>query len=338
MARYRNVLPQLTGSPFLTDGGIETTLIFHEGLDLPHFAAFHLLRSPEGAAALSKYFRTYAEIATRFGAGLILESATWRANADWGARLGYTPEALADANRKSILLLEHLRNEYETDRTRVVISGCVGPRGDGYVPDGAMSEQEAEAYHREQIEVFAGSAADMVCAITMNYAEESVGITRAAQQANMPVAISFTVETDGKLPTGQTLKAAIEQVDQATSDYPCYYMINCAHPTHFDKVLAEGEPWVERIRGLRANASRMSHAELNESSELDTGNPTELALEYAQLQRRLRQLNVMGGCCGTDNRHIEQIASACMPLFRVRPNKPPKLTVASGTRSLLVSR
>jgi S-methylmethionine-dependent homocysteine/selenocysteine methylase len=316
MAQYRNALPQLASSLFLTDGGIETTLIFHEGLALPDFAAFHLLRSPEGEAALYKYFRTYAEIAQRFGVGLILESATWRANADWGTRLGYTSEALAEVNRKAIHLLENVRNAYETDRTRVVISGCIGPRGDGYVPDSAMSAQEAETYHRAQVETFAGSAADMVCAITMNYVEEALGIARAAQQAAMPVALSFTVETDGRLPTGQALQGAIAQVDEATAAYPCYYIINCAHPTHFERVLATGEPWVERIRGLRANASRMSHAELNESPALDTGNPAELALEYAQLKTRLRQLNVMGGCCGTDHRHIEQIASACLSLFR----------------------
>ena len=198
----------------------------------------------------------------------------------------------------------------------MVISGCLGPRGDGYVPDRAMSEQEAKTYHREQVDTFAGTAADMVCAITMNYVEEAVGIARAAQQANMPVAISFTVETNGKLPTGQTLKAAIEQIEEATSGYPCYYMINCAHPTHFEPVLTAGEPWVERIRGLRANASRMSHAELDESPDLDTGNPAELGREYAELKSRLRQLNVMGGCCGTDGRHIERIATACLPLFR----------------------
>ena len=316
MTRHRNVLPQLAGTFFLTDGGIETTLIFHEGLTLPDFAAFHLFKTPEGEAALRKYFRTYAEIAKRFGTGLILESATWRANADWGQKLGYTPEALADANRRAVHLLEELRSEYETEQTPVVISGCLGPRGDGYVPDRAMSAQEAEAYHREQIETFAGSAVDMVCAITMNYVEEAVGIACAAQRADTPVAISFTVETDGKLPTGQTLKTALEQVDNATSGYPSYYMINCAHPTHFDGVLAEGEPWVKRIRGLRANASRMSHAQLNEAPELDAGNATEFGQEYADLKKRLPQLNVMGGCCGTDHRHIEQIASACLPLFR----------------------
>ncbi|MGE0827095.1 MAG: homocysteine S-methyltransferase family protein [Candidatus Binatia bacterium] len=315
MSKYRSVLPQLDNGLFLTDGGIETTLIFHEGLELPHFAAFHLLTSPEGESALDKYFRTYADLAKRLGTGLILESATWRANPDWGTRLGYTPDALANINRKAIQLLENVRNVYDTDRTRVVISGCIGPRGDGYIPDSAMSEREAEAYHRKQIETFVGSAADMVCGITINYVEEAIGIVRAAQQAEMPVAISFTVETDGRLPTGQTLKSAIVQVDEGTSAYPCYYMINCAHPTHFVNVLAEGEPWMARIRGLRANASRMSHAELNEAPELDTGNPVELGQQYADLKKRLDQLTVLGGCCGTDHRHIEQIATACQPLF-----------------------
>lgn len=316
MAKYRSALPQLAGTFFLTDGGIETTLIFHDNLVLPDFAAFHLFKTPHGAAALHKYFRTYAEIAKRFGTGLILESATWRANADWGKKLGYTQEELADANRRAIQLLEELRSEYETERTPIVISGCIGPRGDGYVPDRAMSAQEAEVYHREQIETLAGSAVDMVCAITMNYVEEAVGIVRAAQRASTPVAISFTVETDGKLPTGQQLKAALEQVDDATSGYPSYYMINCAHPTHFDNVLIKGERWTQRIQGLRANASLMSHAQLNEAPELDAGNATELGQEYADLKKRLPQLNVMGGCCGTDHRHIEQIASACLPLFR----------------------
>ena len=315
MAQYRNALPQLAGTFFLTDGGIETTLIFHEGLVLPDFAAFHLFKTPQGEAALRKYFRTYAEIAKRFGTGLILESATWRASADWGKKLGYTPAELADANRRAIHLLEELRSEYETEQMPIVISGCIGPRGDGYVPDRAMSAHEAEVYHREQIETLAGTAADMVCAITMNYVEEAIGIARAAQQANMPVAISFTVETDGTLPTGQPLKGAIEEVDDATSGYPSYYMINCAHPSHFDQVLTNGAGWVQRIRGLRANASRMSHAQLNEASELDAGNATELGQEYADLKERLPQLNVMGGCCGTDHRHIEQIAAACLPLF-----------------------
>lgn len=314
MATYRDSLPQLGDGLFITDGGLETTLIFDDGLELPDFAAFDLLKTPEGEAVLRRYFRTYAEIAKRFGTGLVLESPTWRANADWGTRLGYDAEALAEANRRAIRLLEEIREEYRTARTPVVISGCLGPRGDGYVPDHAMSAREAEAYHGEQIATFAGSAADMVCAVTMNYSEEALGIVRAARQAAMPVAVSFTVETDGHLPTGQTLKAAIEQLDEATSGYPGYYMINCAHPTHFEPVVNDGGIWLDRIRGLRANASPRSHAELNESPELDSGNPVELGAQYARLRDRLVRLNVMGGCCGTDHRHVEQIAEACSRL------------------------
>ena len=317
MNNDRNALPQLDGGLYLTDGGIETTLIYHEGLDLPDFAAFDLLRTPEGSAALHKYFRMYAELATRFGTGLILESATWRSNPDWGARLGYTNGALAEINFRAIEMLVSLRQEFETRQTPVVISGCLGPRGDGYVPGNVMSAREAEAYHREQVETFAGSAADLVTAITMNYVEEGIGIAQAARKAGIPAVISFTVETDGNLPTGQTLKSAIEQVDAVTSGYPAYYMINCAHPTHFEHVLAEGGQWLERLRGIRANASCRSHAELNESPDLDAGNPVELGKQYARLKRRLPDLNVMGGCCGTDHRHIEQIAQTCLPLFQV---------------------
>lgn len=315
MAQFRKALPQLSGDFFLTDGGIETTLIFVEGFDLPDFAAFQLLKSKEGEAALRKYFSTYAKLAQRFGTGLVLESATWRASADWGTRLGYSGQELADANRRAISLLEEIRDEFTGDRGKVVLSGCLGPRGDGYSPGNTMTVEQAERYHGEQVRIFENSAADMVAAITMNYVEEALGIAKAAQKATMPVAIAFTVETDGKLPTGQTLRAAIEQLDDETSAYPSYYMINCAHPTHFEHLFVEGETWSRRIRGLRANASRKSHAELNESSELDIGNPVEFGIEYAQLKQRLPNLNVLGGCCGTDHRHVEQIAVACGPLF-----------------------
>ena len=149
----------------------------------------------------------------------------------------------------------------------------------------------------------------------MNYAEEASGIARAAREAGMPVALSFTVETDGRLPTGQPLNEAIAQVDSETGAYPAYYMINCAHPTHFDTVLAPESEWINRIGGLRANASRMSHAELDEAEELDAGDPVELGQEYADLKRHLPNLTVLGGCCGTDHRHIEQIGLACAPIF-----------------------
>lgn len=190
MAKYRDTLPQLRGNFFMTDGGIETTLIFLEGQELPYFAAFHLLKTIEGEGVLRKYFRTYAELAVRFNSGVVLETATWRANRDWGEKLGYSADALAEANRKAVRLIEEVRADYETSRTAIVASGCVGPRGDGYIPDSAMSDKEAEDYHRVQVETFSDTAADLVTAITMNYAEEAVGLTRAAKQLKMPVVIS----------------------------------------------------------------------------------------------------------------------------------------------------
>ena len=311
-SKYRPSLPQLSGDIFLTDGGIETTLIFNDGFELPEFAAFDLLNQEAGVEALRRYYKTYTDIAQSYGVGFILEAPTWRASLDWGQKLGYSPKALDNVNRQAIALLEDIRQEYETEATKMVISGNIGPRGDGYVVEDLMTSDEAEGYHAIQIRTFSETKADMVTALTMTYAEEAIGVTQAAKAVGMPVVISFTVETDGRLPSGRTLKDAILQVDAATDNGPAYYMINCAHPSHFEDVLASGEPWVQRIRGLRANASRMSHAELDQAEELDDGNPLELGQQYFELTNLLNYLNVLGGCCGTDHRHIEEVGKACV--------------------------
>ena len=312
MARYSKHLPQLDGGLFLTDGGIETTLIFQENLELPFFAAFDVLRDERGIEALRRYYRRHAAIAVANGVGFILESATWRASSDWGAKLGYTPDALDQANRRAIELLHDLRGELETARSPMVVSGCVGPRGDGYRPETVMSAGEAEAYHLRQIRVFARAAANMVTAITMTNTSEAVGVVRAAAAENMPAVISFTLETDGRLPTGEYLDEAIDLVDHATDGGPAYYMINCAHPTHFAHRLVAGARWMTRIRGLRANASTRSHAELDEATTLDSGDPLTLAAQYRELRARHPHLNVLGGCCGTDDRHIGRICEVCL--------------------------
>jgi S-methylmethionine-dependent homocysteine/selenocysteine methylase len=287
----------------ITDGGMETTLVFHQGIELPHFASFVLLDDEAGREALRAYYRTYIEIARARNVEIILDTPTWRANRDWGERLDYTPGALADVNRRAVALLEELRSP------EVVISGCVGPRGDGYEVGTAMSAEEAETYHGPQIETFAGTSADLVSALTLTYADEAVGIVRAARLAEVPIVISFTVETDGRLPSGQPLGEAIQQVDDETDAAAAYFMVNCAHPTHFAGALEEA-PWVERLRGIRANASKKSHAELDAAEELDDGDPAELAAAYRELQSRLPSLSVVGGCCGTDHRHIDAICAA----------------------------
>ena len=312
-ARHRHSLPQLASdAPFLTDGGLETTLIFHQGVDLPAFAAFDLLKDDAGRGQLRTYFEPYLALAREQGAGFVLDTATWRANPDWGNELGYSPEQLADANRAAVALAEELRAPLDEAGLPVVINGVVGPRGDGYRPDKLMSAADAESYHDDQIVTFAGTAADMVTGVTINYVEEAIGIVRAGVAAGVPVALSFTVETDGRLPTGQSLREAIEQTDGETGGAAAYFMVNCAHPTHFADVLDDEGPWRERIGGIRANASRMSHAELDEAEELDDGDPQELGGEYRDLAGRLSGLRVLGGCCGTDHRHIGAVAEACL--------------------------
>lgn len=308
---YRQDLPQLKGTRLLTDGGIETTLIFHDGLELPYFAAFTLLKTADGRAALRRYYENHIRVAKEQRTGFILDSATWRASSDWGQRLGYDAPALAQANRQAVELLRELRATHEADAP-FVISGNIGPRGDGYVADEMMSAAEAEAYHAEQIAVFDQAGVDMISAITMTHAGEAAGIARACARRKLPLALAFTLETDGRLPSGQDLGAAIAEVDGDGTHAPTYYMINCAHPDHFRDVLAAEPGWAHRIGGLRANASRMSHAELDAAETLDDGDPFELALDYASLLPLLPNLKVFGGCCGTDHRHIREIGRSCI--------------------------
>jgi S-methylmethionine-dependent homocysteine/selenocysteine methylase len=310
MAAYRNHLPQLDADTFLTDGGLETTLVFDDGFELPDFAAFPLHETPEGRAAIARYLASYAAIAARDGVGIVLETATWRANPDWGARLGYDADALAAVNRAAVDLVLDVRRSFETPATPVVISGAIGPRGDGYQVGTTMTSDEARTYHALQIQAFADSEADLVTAITMTYVEEAIGVAQAARGAGMPVVISFTVETDGRLPSGQPLGEAIEAVDAATDGYPAYYMVNCAHPSHFRPILEGEAAWTARLGGVRANASRLSHVELDEAEELDSGDPVELAADYCDLRKLVPSFRVVGGCCGTDARHIGAISSA----------------------------
>ncbi|WP_299470857.1 homocysteine S-methyltransferase family protein [uncultured Roseibium sp.] len=308
MKELAQTLPQMSGDLFVTDGGIETTLIFDYGIDLPLFAAFPLLATGEGRETLRRYYRSHASVAVTHGTGFVFESATWRASPDWARKLGVSLEDLVTLNQRSISLMAELRVEFPGLRS--VLSGCIGPRGDGYVPGEIMQPAEAEAYHDVQIGALATTGADLVTAITINNTPEAIGIVRAAQGHGIPVVISFTVETDGRLPTGQTLGAAISEVDARTDFGPAYFMLNCAHPDHFSETLRTGGEWRNRICGIRANASRLSHAELDEAEELDDGNPVETGRDYADLKSFMPQLVVLGGCCGTDHRHIEQVCLA----------------------------
>jgi S-methylmethionine-dependent homocysteine/selenocysteine methylase len=311
MSKYRNSLPQLSRDVFLTDGGLETFLYFQQGIELPEFAAFPLLETLEGRTEIARYMERHIRIALDAQWGFIMETPTWRANRDWGEKLGYDRERLAEANHQSVQFMAALRERYEAPKTKMVISGNIGPRGDGYNPTELMTSKEAATYHRDQIETFVEAGADLVTTLTMTHVGEAVGITQAAQAARIPVVISFTTETDGNLPTGQNLGDAIEEVDALTDGAPAYYMVNCAHPTHFEDALRTDAAWIKRLRGIRANASTKSHEELDNSTVLDEGDPVELGAQYRAIRERMPHVTILGGCCGTDHRHVEQICSAC---------------------------
>ena len=345
MSPYRHNLPQLAAGtrPFMTEAGLETTLIYDDGIELPDFAAFRLLDDAAGIEVLRRYYLRFARLAARLRCGAVFETPTWRASADWGARLGYDAAALDRVNRKAVELLRSLApaggeptdadGEVDDDTDAVappiVVSGCIGPRGDGYVPGRRMSAQDAQHYHGAQIATFASTDADLVSVLTMTYVDEAIGVVRAAREHAMPVVVSFTLETDGRLPSGQPLADAIEQTDAATGAYPTYYMINCAHPAHFPDALRDGAGWTRRIGGVRANASRRSHAELDAATELDSGDPVALGGEYVALRARLPGLRVVGGCCGTDHRHVEAICRALGGRSAAAPDGRPGSVVKS---------
>ncbi len=295
---------------WLADGGLETTLIFHHGIDLPHFASFPLLRSSKGRARLSDYFEGYLGAARTHGAGFVLDTATWRSGQGWGAIMGHSPEEIDAVNRDAVAFARAVASSPAAAGIPVMVNGVVGPHGDAYAPDRLLDEAEAEEAHGRQVRTLARAGVDLVTATTIANAAEGIGIARAAIRADVPVVISFTVETDGRLVTGQPLGEAIAETEAATGGAVAWYGVNCAHPDHFRGVL-EGD-WRSRIGMIRANASRKSHAELDESTELDAGDAAELAADYRALMEVLPALRVFGGCCGTDVSHVAAIGHRCV--------------------------
>ncbi|WP_137112341.1 homocysteine S-methyltransferase family protein [Rhodobacter sp. SY28-1] len=295
--------------PWPADAGLETAMIFHEGFDLPQFASFVLLDDPKGRAALGRWFDGFVDLARRGGTGFVLDTATWRANMGWAGALGLDEAAIRRVNADAVAFAKNWRDRHETETLPILVNGVVGPSGDGYVVTAARTAEAAEQLHWPQVQALAAAGADLVTAVTMNYTAEAIGVARAAQRAGMPHVLSLTVETDGNLPSGQDLQEALAEIEAATDGSALFYMVNCAHPSHFSHRL-DG-PMRNRIGGIRANASRLSHAELDAATELDDGNPQEFGTDYAAFRQLLPGLRIIGGCCGSDHRHV---ASACAHL------------------------
>lgn len=303
-------IQQLTNTSrfFLSDGGLETYMIFDKGHELPCFSAAVLLDSAQGRADLTAYFERFIGIAKDTDRGFVMDTPTWRAGAAWAGPLGQTVPEVMETNARAVAFVSALRVQHETESCPILLNGVVGPAGDAYAPDTQISAEGAFVIHAPQIQALGKAGVDMISAMTLTHASEAIGIVRAANEIDVPVAVAFTLETDGRLPSGQPLGEAIAEVDAATQGGPLYYMINCAHPDHFRDVLEAGADWTLRIGGLRSNASRMSHAELDEAEELDDGDPVELGMLSAELLDRLPNIRLVGGCCGTDHRHVGCIA------------------------------
>lgn len=309
MVSYRNALPQLAGGLFFCDGGIETDLIFNHGIEIPHFASHTLLPDPETRAVVKDYFRGFLALAREMGVGYILDAQTWKAHMHWAESLGASEEDLRAVNLDAVELAGELRDEFATNAQPIVLNAFIGPQGCAYAPEMEVAAHQAEQYHSKQLGWLAETEIDMVTAMTFTQSDEAIGVVRAARAVGLPIVVSFTVETDGRLPNGELLGAAVEAVDAATDSAVAYFMVNCAHPDHFSHVFND-QAWTQRIRGLRCNASRMSHEELDNCDELDAGDPLELGEQYQALVERMPWLNVFGGCCGSDLRHIKEIARA----------------------------
>jgi len=300
------MLPQQTGSLMTSAGGFETWMQYVDGFKLRHFCGFELLNDARGEACLRDYHRKVVEAAVANGFGVINEGLHYRASRDWGALTGFSREGLEEINIRGIEFYRDFAKEYATAETPMTVSGAIGPKGDAYnvgrVPDAA----EAEDYHSEQILTMRKAGVDQVTAMTFSGVEEAIGFCRAAKAAGVPVVVSFFVVRGGRLKGGESLDEAIARVDAATGNAPAYFMINCTHPTEFEPSLTEGD-WTNRLGGFMPNAVAAETLDLCKLGHLEDGDPEELGDQMAGLARRFGHVNVWGGCCGTDGRHIGQI-------------------------------
>lgn len=312
MAKVKTKIPATGGRTFLTEGGIETHMQYKKGYELKHFCLFDLMNNSQAIADLRAYHVRIIEVALKHKVGAVLDGVHYRSSRDWGELLGYSPAGLADIVVQGIEFYRDLAREFETDDSPMPVSGVVGPRGDAYAVGRTMTVHEAEDYHAEQIATMKKAGADFITALTFSQVDEAIGLVRAAQGLDIPVVVSFTLGSDGKLKTGPGIGNAIQAIDTATDDGPAYYMINCTHPVDFAPAFDDPGDWTQRLAGIRPNASSLDHGMLCQLGHLEEGDPDELAQQMAEMANRFPHLSVWGGCCGTDYHHIDKIASAVL--------------------------
>ncbi|POF32988.1 homocysteine S-methyltransferase family protein [Roseibium marinum] len=297
----------IPGRYYLTEGGTETEIMYKWGFELPEFAMFPLLEKRKSADVIRGMYRRYLDVVARYGHSALIGGFDYRASPDWGAKLGYSASALAEANLRSIQFLKDVAAEYEADIPSMLFSGYVGPRGDAYGLNMSVTEESAEEYHSVQIETLARAGVDLVWALTFNNPAEAIGVVRAARRLNLPVAVSFSLDSTHRLKSGFPLSRAIAIVDEATNGYPAFYSLNCSHPQEFEPALEDWN-WTSRLRSIRPNAAKMDKIALCKLGHLEEGDPEELGRLMADVFRRHPHMDIWGGCCGTGHVHLEEIA------------------------------
>lgn len=299
---------QQAGRFYLTEGGTETEFMYKHGFELPHFAMFPLLDNPKAVSRMREMFRSYLEVAAKHKVCALMGGLDYRASPDWGELLGYSAASLADANLQSIEFLREIASEYLSQIPEILIQGLIGPRGDAYERNETITANEAEDYHAVQLETLKKADVDLALAITFNNIPESVGVARAAAKIGVPLGISLTLDTTSKLSSGESLADAITMIDEETGQSPAFYSINCSHPLEFEPAIGPGD-WVKRVRGVRPNASKMDKMALCKIGHLEDGDPVELGVLCGDLARRYPHMDIWGGCCGTWDRHLDEIAT-----------------------------
>lgn len=307
--------PQRDGVLYLTEGGQETEVMYKFGHELPEFAMYPLLDNPAAVADLKGMYERVLDAAARHGCVAMLSGLDYRASPDWGDKLGYSRDGLAEALHRSIDFLRDVARPYR-GQAEILIGGMVGPRGDAYALNRTITAEEAEEYHAFQIDTLNATGVDFISAVTFNNVPEAVGLSRAAAKGAAPLGISFTLDSNHRLQSGPSLKDAIEAVDaEAGEARPAFFGVNCSHPTEFEPALEPGD-WILRVRSLRPNASAKDKGELCQLGHLDDGNPVLLGLQMAALARRYPHIDMWGGCCGTWDVHLDEIARN---LRQIRP-------------------
>ena len=301
--------PRLKDKIYLTEGGTETEILYKWGYALPEFAMFPLLDNPEADAVIRDMYRRYFDVAAEHNTGMLVLGHDYRASPDWGAKLGYSPEGLAEMERRTVRFLDEIRAEYSAKVTDAYIAGCIGPRGDAYGTGAEIGENEAEDYHSVQLPTLRETPADMAIAVTFNNIPEAVGVIRAAEGIGLPIGVSLTLTTESRLRSGPTLRKAVETIDERTNGAAAWFGTNCSHPLEFEPALADEGPWIERLRYMRPNAVKMEKLALCKLGHLEDGDPVELGHQMGDLARRYPQMDLLGGCCGTDERHLDEIAT-----------------------------